>query len=84
MELSVEVVRDTNRQEACFFCDGCCELDEQRLSAVLFSAGHINLLTHTYAIGADVVPVRYFCGGPRFPKTSMVTSVPVFQIGAGL
>ena len=33
------------------------------------------------ATGADVVPVKYFCGGPRFPKTSMVTSVPVLQQG---
>ena len=81
MELSVFGVGFTNRQSACFFifgglqplCTaGCSSFDFNR---------PIPSLTRFYATGAHCCPVKYICGGPRFPNTSMVMSVPVLQHG---
>ena len=72
MELPALVLKFAGMLNACFFCRVAAAVMNSRLQRFsLKLVTEITLPVHL-AKGTHYCPVKYFCGGPRFPKTPMV------------
>src|SRR5690606_40088554 len=65
-----------------FFCEKCSiVLLKQRLAGYFFDWAQRCPYPNFYVLDTTLFTDKYFCGGPRWPKISMVMSVPVWQQG---